>query len=103
MKPIHTKAFKLLLDNKLYWSKAYQSLTKSAQNLLFCMIAELRFTGERGSKSKRFQYTNNGSVSFSETEFRKQGLGASGTYISARNQLIRSWIDQIDLSRRNGS
>ena len=89
MKPIATKVFHLLLDNKFYWSEAYQSLTLSARNLLWCMVAELRFTGERGNKKKPFQYTNNGSISFSETEFRKQGLGASGTYISARNQLIR--------------
>ena len=100
MKPIAQKVFNLLLDNKLYWSDAFQSLTKSAQNLLFCMIAELRFTGERGSKSKPFSYTNNGRVSFSETEFRKQGLGASGTYISARNQLIE--VGLIRITYRGG-
>ena len=100
MKPIHTKVFNLLLDNKLYWSKAYQSLTKSAQNLLFCMFAELRFTGKRGSKSKPFSYINNKRLSFSESEFRKQGLGASGTYISARNQLIR--VGFIRVTYRGG-
>ena len=88
MKPIAHKRFNILFDNKFYWSQAFQSLPKSAQNLLFCMIAELRFTGERGSKSKPFSYTNNGKISFSETEFRKQGLGSSATYIKARNQLI---------------
>ena len=88
MKPIAHKRFNILFDNKFYWSQAFQSLPKSAQNLLFCMIAELRFTGKRGSKSKPFSYTNNGKISFSETEFRKQGLGSSATYIKARNQLI---------------
>ena len=100
MKPIAQKVFNLLLDNKLYWSDAFQSLTKSAQNLLFCMIAELRFTGERGSKSKPFSYTNNKRLSFSESEFRKQGLGASGTYISARNQLVR--VGLIRITYRGG-
>ena len=100
MKPIATKVFHLLLDNKFYWSEAYQSLTLSARNLLWCMVAELRFTGERGNKKKPFQYTNNGSISFSETEFRKQGLGASGTYISARNQLIR--VGFIRITYRGG-
>ena len=100
MKPIAQKVFNLLLDNKLYWSDAFQSLTKSAQNLLFCMIAELRFKGERGSKSNPFSYTNNKRLSFSESEFRKQGLGASGTYISARNQLIR--VGFIRVTYRGG-
>ena len=100
MKPIAQKVFNLLLDNKLYWSVAFQSLNKSAQNLLFCMIAELRFTGERGSKSKPFSYTNNKRLSFSESEFRKQGLGVSGTYISARNQLIR--VGLIRITYRGG-
>ena len=53
MKPIAHKKFYLLLNNNFYWSEAFQSLTKSAQNLLFCMIAELRFTGKRGNKKIR--------------------------------------------------
>ena len=53
MKPIAHKRFYLLLDNKFYWSEAFQSLRKSAQKLLFCMIAELRFTGKRGNKKIR--------------------------------------------------
>ena len=100
MKPIEAKVFKVLLDNKLYWSKAYQSLTLSARNLLWCMVAELRFSGVRGSKSKPFSYTNNKKISFSEAEFNKQGLGASGTYISARNQLIR--VGFIRITYRGG-
>ena len=86
MKPISDKEFRHLLTNRLYWSPAYQSLTKSAQNLMWCMYAELKFTGSR--KKKNFAYTNNGQISFTETEFRKQGLGASQTYLNARNKLI---------------
>ena len=100
MKPIAHKRFYFLLDNKFYWSEAFQSLTRSAQNLLFCMIAELRHTGKRGSKKNPFQYTNNGSISSSETEFRKQGLGASNTYISGRNQLVR--VGLIRITYRGG-
>ena len=44
MKPIAHKRFIILLTNELCWSKAYQSLTLSASNLLWCMVAELRFT-----------------------------------------------------------
>ena len=50
------------------------------------MVAELRFTGSR--KKKTFAYTNNGKLSFTETEFKKQGLGSSATYINARDRLI---------------
>tara|TARA_Y100000591_G_C21393731_1_gene479444 strand:+ start:118 stop:603 length:486 start_codon:yes stop_codon:yes gene_type:complete len=101
MKPIASKVFHLLLDNRFYWSEAFQSLTKSAQNLLFCFVTELRFTGDRGLKrGKPFSYTNNGRLSFTETEFRKQGLGASGTYISARNQLVK--VGLIRITYRGG-
>ena len=64
------------------------------------MVAELRFTGKRGSRKHPFRYTNNGNIAFSETEFRKQGLGASGTYIKARNQLIK--VGFIKITYRGG-
>ena len=86
MKPIADKGFTHILTNRFYWSKAYQTLTPAAQNLMWCMYAELRWTGTR--KKNDFSYTNNGKISFSETEFKKQGLGASQTYLNARNQLI---------------
>ena len=87
MKPIAHKNVSILLNNRFYWSKAYQSLTISGRNLLMCMVAELRFTGSR--KKKTFAYTNNGKVSFTEYEWKKQKLGASQTYLNARNQLIK--------------
>jgi hypothetical protein len=86
MKPIADKGFTHIITNILYWSPAYQSLTKSAQNLMWCMYAELKWTGTR--KKNTFSYTNNGNIAFTETEFRKQGLGASQTYLNARNKLI---------------
>ena len=92
MKPIEHKGFSILLTNELYWSKAYQSLTLSARNLLWCMFAELKYTGSR--KKKTFAYTNNGKISFTEYEWKKQGLGSSSTYLNARNQLIEAgWIE----------
>lgn len=87
MKPIALKNVSILLNNRFYWSKAYQSLTISGRNLLMCMVAELKFTGSR--KKKTFAYTNNGKVSFTEYEWKKQGLGASQTYLNARNSLIK--------------
>ena len=98
MKPIAHKGFSILLNNKLYWSKAYQSLTLSARNLLWCMVAELTFTGAR--KKKTFEYTNNGKISFTEYEWKEQGLGASATYLNARNKLIE--VGFIKITYRGG-
>ena len=44
---------------------------------MWCMYAELKFTGSR--KKKNFSYTNNGQIAFTETEFRKNGLGSFST------------------------
>ena len=75
-----------MLTNRLYWSKAYQVLSPAAKNLMWCFYSELRYSGSR--KKNNFRYTNNGQISFSETEFKKLKLGASQTYLNARNQLI---------------
>ena len=96
MKPIVGKGF-FFLHQTLFWSEAYQSLPKSAINLMMCFYAELRWSG----KGKKKVYTNNGEISFSEAEFKANKLGASQTYINARNQLIRE-IYKGDLSWRNG-
>ena len=88
MKPISHKRFSILLNNELFWSEAFQSLTKSAQNLLMAMVAELKYTGKRGSKKHPFCYTNNGKIAFTEYEWKKQKMGVSATYLRARNQLI---------------
>ena len=73
------------MHERLFWSPAYQALPKSAVNLMMCFYAELRWSG----KGKKRVYTNNGEISFSEAEFKANKLGASGTYLNARNQLIR--------------
>ena len=96
MKPISQKGFSFILNNSLYWSAAYQKLTPSARNLMWCMFAELRWIG----KGKKRTYTNNGEISFSEAEFKANKLGASQTYINARNQLIR--VGFIKVTYRGG-
>ena len=96
MKPIASKRFYFTFHERLYWSKAYQSLTLSARNLMMCFYAELRFTG----KGKKKQFTNNGEVSFSEAEFKANELGCSVTYIKARNLLIK--VGFIKVTYRGG-
>ena len=59
------------------------------------MVAELKFSGKRGSKKHPFFYTNNGKISFTEYEWKEQGLGASATYLRARNQLIKVGLIRI--------
>ena len=80
----------------LYWSEAYQSLNISARNLMMCFQTELRWTG----KSKNRTITNNGKISFSEAEFKFNKLGASQTYINARNKLIE--VGFIKVTYRGG-
>ena len=96
MKPIASKRFYFSMHERLYWSDAYQSLTPSAVNLMMCFFTELRFSG----KGKKRTYTNNGEISFSEAEFKANKLGASQTYINARNQLIR--VGFIKVTYRGG-
>ena len=96
MKPIASKRFYCTIDNQFYWSKAHQSLTLSARNLMLCFYTELRWTG----KGKKRQFTNNGNVSFTEAEFKFNRLGCSATYIKARNQLIK--VGFIKVTYRGG-
>ena len=63
---------------------------------MMCFYTELRFTG----KGKKKQFTNNGELSFSEAEFKANKLGASQTYINARNQLIK--VGFIKITYRGG-
>ena len=96
MKPIASKRFYFSMHERLYWSDAYQTLTLSARNLMMCFYAELRWSG----KGKKRVYTNNGEISFSEAEFKLNKLGASGTYLNARNQLIK--VGFIKVTYRGG-
>ena len=72
-------------ENQVWFSEAYQSLRKSAMNLLQCLVTELRWTG----KGKKRMYTNNGEVSYTETQFTKQFGYQKETYLKARNKLIK--------------
>ena len=63
---------------------------------MMCFYTELRWSG----KGKKRVYTNNGAISFSEAEFKANKLGASQTYINARNQLIR--VGFIKVTYRGG-
>ena len=77
-------------NNELYFSDAYQSLTKSARNVFHCLSNELRWTKKKFKKKKVF--TNNGDVSYTVIQFRKRFGVESETYIRARNQLIKGGL-----------
>ena len=96
MKPIQCKRFYFTMHERLYWSEAYQSLNISARNLMMCFQTELRWTGKRRNR----MITNNRKISFSEAEFKFNKLGASQTYINARNKLIE--VGFIKVTYRGG-
>ena len=90
MKNLHKGGF--YYQNEVWFSKAYQSLTPTARELLHCFLTELRWT----RKGKKKTYTNNRDISFTESEFKGRYGCCSSTYIKARNQLIEvGFINQI--------
>ena len=79
-----------LFKYELLFSDSYHELPKSARDLLHCLVSELKF--HRNKKAKRTTYPNNGSVSFTEIQFKEEFGHASNTYLSARNRLIRNGL-----------
>ena len=75
---------------ELLFSDSYHELPKSARDLLHCFVFELKF--HRNKKAKRTTYPNNGSVSYTEIQFKEEFGHASNTYLSARNRLIRNGL-----------
>ena len=75
---------------ELLLSDAYLDLSKSARDLLHCLVFELKFV--RNKRTGRYSYPNNGSVSFTEIQFKKEFSSASNTYLLARNRLIRNGL-----------
>ena len=73
---------------ELLFNPSYLELTKSARDLLNCLIMELKFS----KKNKRISYPNNGSVSYTEIQFKEEFGRASNTYLNARNQLIKNGL-----------
>ena len=86
-------------NNELYFSKAYQSLSKSARNLFHCLRNELRWP--KGQHKKNRVYTNNGDVSCTVIQFREKFEVTSETYFRARNQLIK--VGLIKQTYRGGN
>ena len=75
---------------ELLFSDAYVDLHKSARDLLHCMVFELRFV--KNKRTGDYSYPNNGSVSYTEVQFKKEFGCASNTYLLARNRLIRNGL-----------
>ena len=75
---------------ELLFSDAYVDLPKAARDLLHCFVSELKFV--KNKRTKRLSYPNNGSVSFTEIQFKEEFGCASNTYITARNRLIRNGL-----------
>lgn len=79
-------------NNEIWFSNAYQKLILSSRELLHCFILERKWTGKGKNKST----INNGSISFTEIQFKEIFGYSSSTYLKARNQLIEcGFIKQI--------
>lgn len=74
---------------EMLFSDAYVDLSPSARDLLHCFAFELKFT-KSGKRNRKFKYTNNGQVSYTEIQFKEEFGYVSNTYITARNQLIKN-------------
>ena len=75
---------------ELLFSDAYVDLPKSGRDLLHSLVFELKFV--KNKRTKRLSYPNNGSVSFTEIQFKEEFGCASNTYITARNRLIHNGL-----------
>ena len=75
---------------ELLFSDAYMDLPKSGRDLLHCLVFELKFV--KNKRKGRYSYPNNGSVSFTEIQFKEEFGFASNTYITARNRLIHNGL-----------
>ena len=99
-KRLQERTFYFTMYEKLWWSAAWQRLTPAAQNLFFAMVSEARFTFDKKNKKNPKEHTNNGKISFCEKQFKESGLGASQTYLNARNLLIE--VGFIKMIHRGG-
>jgi hypothetical protein len=84
------------MTNALFFSPAYQALSKSSINLFHCLMNELRFTKKRGKRI----FTNNGELSLTEIQFKERFQCTSQTYLNARDKLIK--VGLIRLTYRGG-
>ena len=75
---------------ELLFSDSYMDLHKSGRDLLHCLVFELKFV--KNKRKGRYSYPNNGSVSFTEIQFKEEFGCASNTYITARNRLIHNGL-----------
>ena len=75
---------------ELLFSDSYMDLPKSGRDLLHCLVFELKFV--KNKRKGRYSYPNNGSVSFTEIQFKEEFGFASNTYITARNRLIHNGL-----------
>jgi|APSaa5957512576_1039674.scaffolds.fasta_scaffold18679_4 hypothetical protein len=72
----------------VWHSEAFQCLNPSARNLLFELLASLRYAKAKKGRGTRKRYVNNGEVGFPYTLYKRRYGASKATYQRARNQLI---------------
>ena len=88
--------------NEVWFSEAFKKLPRSAIDLLQCFATEIR---KKQSKRKngKWEITNNGELSCTESQFRKLTGYSKGTYIKVRNLLIEHGFLKITYQGGGGS
>lgn len=90
--------------NEFWFSDAYQSLTKTSRDLLQCFYTELEkeYIKIPSKRKKEWVIKNNGSISFTEIQYKKLTGRCSQNYLDSRNQLIKTGIIQQTYRGGNG-
>ena len=88
--------------NELWFSEPFKKLPRSAMDLLQCFATEIR---KKQSKKKniKWEITNNGELSCTESQFRKLTGYSKSTYIKERNRLIEYGFLKITYQGGGGS
>jgi len=84
--------------NDVWFSEAYLSMPISARDLLQCLVTEINKVHNK--RTKKWEETRNGELSFTEAQYIKITGRSKGTYYNAIKELIRRGF--IKITHRGG-
>ena len=87
--------------NDVWFSKAYLSMPISARDLLQCLVTEINKV--QNKKTKEWNETRNGELSFTESQYIKLTGRSKGTYFNAIKNLIKRGFIKNTYRGGNGS
>ena len=87
--------------NDVWFSKAYLSMPISARDLLQCLATEINKV--QNKRTKKWEETRNGELSFTEAQYIKITGRCKGTYYNSIKELIRRGFIKINHRGGGGS